>query len=197
MASGFKPCSIADCNGNAHWTAYGGRGWCPSHFERWRKHGDPLGGGVSRGAPARWLHAHVTFDGRECLIWPFSRNSQGRGTLKVNGRTDYAHREMCKRAHGEPPTPTHEAAHSCGKGHEGCVNPNHLRWATTKQNKQDSVSHGTWARGESCGSSKLAEADVAQIRRLRGLLKQREIAEMFGISPQNVGNIQQCRTWRG
>lgn len=31
-------CSVEDCDRPAHC-----RGWCPSHWSRWRRHGDPLG----------------------------------------------------------------------------------------------------------------------------------------------------------
>lgn len=50
---------------------------------------------------------------------------------------------MCQKAHGDPPSPKHDAAHSCGRGHEGCVNPNHLSWKTKKQNQADRITHGT------------------------------------------------------
>jgi hypothetical protein len=36
-------CAIEDCERRAKY-----RGWCPSHYTRWRNHGDPLGGGPSR-----------------------------------------------------------------------------------------------------------------------------------------------------
>ena len=64
-----KPaCSIADCNRPAR-----SRGWCGAHYERWRKHGDPLGStprptrepcvvdGCDRLHFARgWCHRHYT-----------------------------------------------------------------------------------------------------------------------------------------
>jgi hypothetical protein len=59
------------------------------------------------------------------------------------GDTLYAHRLMCQLAHGDPPTPDHIAAHSCGRGHEGCVNPNHLSWKTYSENELDKRVHGT------------------------------------------------------
>lgn len=36
-------CSIDGCDKTA-----AGRGWCPAHWYRWSKHGDPLGGGPSK-----------------------------------------------------------------------------------------------------------------------------------------------------
>lgn len=37
MAVQFKACSVADCNGNAHWRASGKRGLCSKHYKRGRK----------------------------------------------------------------------------------------------------------------------------------------------------------------
>lgn len=40
MAAKFKPCSVAECNGNAHSSARGSQGWCNIHYQRWLKHRD-------------------------------------------------------------------------------------------------------------------------------------------------------------
>jgi hypothetical protein len=75
----------------------------------------------------------------ECVDWPYARNPDGYGNLHVapGGPWKAAHRYACEQAHGLPPTPKHEAAHSCGRGASGCVNPRHLRWATSAENKAD------------------------------------------------------------
>jgi hypothetical protein len=41
-------------------------------------------------------------------------------------------RLICEIAHGAPPTPKHEAAHSCHQ--PMCINPRHLRWLTHEEN---------------------------------------------------------------
>jgi hypothetical protein len=61
-----------------------------------------------------------------------------------SGHFERATRVMCKLAHGPAPTPKHHAAHSCGKGHEACINPKHLRWATPRENAADAKLHGTF-----------------------------------------------------
>ena len=38
----MKVCSIDGCDG-----AVRARGWCTRHYCRWRKHGDPLVGGIA------------------------------------------------------------------------------------------------------------------------------------------------------
>ena len=73
-----------------------------------------------------WLRDHVSFEGDECLIWPFTRMSGYAGHITIDGHQQYACRVMCGLAHGPAPTPRHETAHSCGNGVEGCINPKHL-----------------------------------------------------------------------
>lgn len=137
-------CSIPDC-GKKHY----GLGLCHTHYELKRRNGTHLGrGGTSKGALLRFIEdvaiKHVS---NECLTWPFGANQKGYGILRIDGRHNLAHRYVCKLAHGSPPSPRHQAAHGCGKGHLGCVNPYHLRWATPKENSGDRVIHGTSGRG--------------------------------------------------
>lgn len=78
----------------------------------------------------------------ECVAWPFSMNKRSlRGIIMIDDMTRIAPREICRMAHGEPPWGRNHAAHWCGKGHEGCVNPKHLRWATPSENQQDTHNH--------------------------------------------------------
>lgn len=196
MADRFKACSVEGCKGNAHWRARGGNGLCSPHKLRLKRHGDPLGGRTARGELMRFIHdVAVRYEGADCLSWPFGKNENGYGIVMVSGRHAKASRYICSLVKGNPPTPEHEAAHSCGKGHLGCVNPNHLEWKTTSQNQMDRVSHGTSNRGERHYRSKITEAEVLEIRHLRGIKKQREIAEMFGVSNKFVCDIQTGKSW--
>lgn len=87
-----------------------------------------------QGAPLAFLRQHVSFDGVECLIWPFARARNGYPELQFEGRSARAHRLMCRFAHGEPPEKHYEASHTCENGHLGCVNPKHLVWETHAEN---------------------------------------------------------------
>jgi hypothetical protein len=74
-------CSIDEC-GKRHY----GDGFCHSHYERWKTHGDPLGGRTANGEPLRFLREVVlAYDGNECLPWPYSRISGGYGTVYIDG----------------------------------------------------------------------------------------------------------------
>lgn len=168
---------------------------CNTHYLRVRRHGDPHHRQrAANGELHAWLVERVDWSGDECLTWPFAKGRDGRGRL-TGSVSPQAHRAMCILAHGEPPTRRHEAAHSCGKGHEACVNPRHLRWATPVENAADRVIHGTEVRGSAKPGAKLTESDVLAIRALKGSATQREIGDRFGVDGETVGNIHRGETW--
>lgn len=147
--------------------------------------------------PARdFLLSQTNYKGDDCLIWPFSRYKNGYGRLGLGGgRTGYAHKAMCFLAHGPAPAPSYEAAHSCGKGHEGCVNPQHLRWSTHVENIADKFQHGTVLGGTRHYLAKLTEEQVhfvAQSQFKRGDISR--IAREFGVSHSAIHRI---RTGKG
>lgn len=139
-----------------------------------------------------WLESHVDHTGKECLIWPFGRDSDGYGITGIKGRTYNAHRVMCILANGEPPTEKHQASHSCGNGHLACVNPRHLSWKTGAENQLDRATHGT--RSSGC-RSKLTQEIVDSIRAFGDKLSHREIALRFGVARSNVTKIINGKTW--
>lgn len=188
-----KKCSITSCESRAI-----SRGWCKLHYDRWRIHGDPLTLLIKRtarrGDLPRWLSDHVNYDGNECLTWPFSRHPDGRAQYGGRG---FAARHMCRLAHGKPPSKKHLAVHSCGKGHEACVHPKHLRWATHLENMDDAKMHGTIVRGEKRHNAKLTDAIVRQIRqKLYGKITQTEMAIRFGVSLMTISQVVNHKTWR-
>lgn len=184
-------CSIEGCRKSVH-----GKGLCITHYARLRKNGDPLDVGYNHFQSIEWIKAHADFAGDDCLIWPFGRfDTNGYARIMVDKVGHAAHRIMCIEAHGDPPTPEHEAAHNCGKGHEACVNPRHLRWATSKENHADRVLHGTIARGEKNGWSKLTAENVRQIRGLFGTVSQSDIARRFGVGKTTISYIRKRKSW--
>jgi hypothetical protein len=153
-------------------------------------HGKPLGQGAKF-----ILEVVLTHEGNDCLAWPYSRNEQGYGRLSVDDKMVRASRYVCMLVHGDPPTPKHHAAHSCGNGHLGCVAPRHLRWATPKQNYADRLEHGTHARSERNGKAKLTEDQAREILSLKGIRFQRQLASDFGVAEGTIANIHSGRTW--
>jgi DNA-binding transcriptional regulator YiaG len=141
--------------------------------------------------------AHANYPDRDwCLIWPFSRDKHGRGQINFDGE-HWAHRLMCKVVHGEPPTPKHTAAHECGCGHDGCVNPHHLAWKTQAENLEDCRKHGTLVRHHGGNVRRLVPEQVKAIREARGFQTQCQLAAKFGVSEGTISDIWHGRSHVG
>lgn len=184
------PCAVGDCHAPIF-----ARGFCKKHYDRKLRHGDPTvckKAMVARGLPMSWIHDHVGYTGDDCLIWPFAKHPDGRAHMKAGKPA----RIMCGLAHGDPPSRLHEAAHSCGRGHGGCVNPRHLRWATPIENASDKFTHGTVVQGERHWSSKLTEDDVRSIRAQYGAKTMPELAKQYGVRISAIHKIIHRNAWR-
>lgn len=190
-------CAIDGCSKLAYL-----RGWCSPHYQRWRRHGDPLGGGSYRppqGEIDRFYREVLLTDERgpddECLIWPYCRNGAGYAQKVFDGEKQFVHRRLCEEVHGPAPTPEHQAAHSCGRGHLACVTKGHLDWKTRPENEADKLTHGTDPRGERCGTSKITEATAREILALKGKMPIEAIGKRFGVSGGHVNNIHLRKRW--
>lgn len=131
-------CTVPGCD-RKQWA----KGMCGRHYMLNKRNGSPLVQvKTSDGALLKWLmDVAWPYDGNECLSWPFATAGHGYGQVKV-GKTHYgAHRLICEWENGDPPSPEHQAAHSCGNGHKGCVTKAHLSWKLPKENSQDRILH--------------------------------------------------------
>lgn len=110
------------------------RGLCNRHYLRWRRHGDPLGGG-----PTVYPTTEEAFSARverrgDCLVWTGATTAGGYGHICVDGRMAYAHRYAWERMYGAIPAGM-VVDHVCWN--PACVNVAHLRLATHPQNMQN------------------------------------------------------------
>lgn len=181
-------CSIPDCNKSAK-----RRGWCNAHYKRWLRHGDPVAGRTPNGDVRRFLKAALSYEGDDCLFWPYARCRKGYARINMSGQSQVASHVVCKEAHGDPPTPLHEAAHSCGNGNLGCVNPRHLSWKTPAANNADKIEHGTLIRGEQHPFAKLTEDTVRMI--YHDERPYPAIAAAHNISVPTIYDIKRRRSW--
>lgn len=150
-----------------------------------------------KGRAAAFLHDNVNYSGEDCLTWPFCTMPTGYGVLGYLRKNHYAHRFMCELVNGPPPSPVHEAAHSCGRGKFGCVDPRHLSWKTPTANALDSREHGTQARNPWGAAGKLSRNQIAEIWALKGRETQEKIAARFGMSASTIRDIYLGRTHLG
>lgn len=186
-------CSIEGCD-----KPIVGRGWCRKHYMRWYINGDPIKlYKTQHGLPAEFMQKAINYLGDECILWPFTTNNQGYPQIGYNGKTTLVTRLICSETNGSAPTPSHQAAHSCGNGHLGCITRKHLRWATPAENSTDRITHGHSGRGESSPLSKLTEAQVLEIYRRSSTKEQtqQEIAEEFGVCQTTVSMINLGKNW--
>lgn len=135
-----------------------------------------------------WIRDHLSYDKDYCLIWPFARNSGGYGVFNRASTHTYAHRYICELVHGPCPEGL-QAAHSCGRGHDGCVNPRHLSWKTPTENQYDRTDRNGPLR-------KLSAEDAQAIRDVTNLEHVAITAERFGVTEATIRQIQSGKTWR-
>lgn len=141
-----------------------------------------------------WLEDHKDYPHDYCLIWPFFRESRvGRGIMGHNGKNAWAHRMMCELVNGPAPIDKPQAAHSCGNGDQGCVNPRHLSWANNSENQRQRYAHGRGNPNANGRVSMFTPAQIAEIRAKYGEFTQTKLAEMYGCS---LGTIQYYLKYR-
>lgn len=92
----------------------------------------------------------------------------------------------------------HECCHADGDaGNNALAN---LRWDTHSANCLDAVRHGTFnglhKKGVHHPASKLTEAAVAFIRSDKHSLTHQTLADIFGVSRENISRVMRRETWQ-
>ncbi len=184
------PCTVENCCNKAH-----AKSLCKRHYHKLVRYGDPMGGwAIAKGDAEKWIiNFAIKYDGNDCLDWPFGKCGRGYGRHHVDGKPVPASRYICQLRHGPPSHVGLDAAHSCGNGHLGCVNPKHLRWATKKENASDKVLHGTKIEGELHAAAKLTRDDIIAIRSSN--LTQWELAHKYGVHQATINRIKLRKSW--
>lgn len=137
----MKTCSVPGCA-----RKHKGHGWCKLHYDRWRRHGDPLGvaTGYQRGPKKRptgerfWAKVAKS-DG--CWIWLGAKDSKGYGRFnKGEGLSSLSHRYAYESLVGAVPNEL-QLDHLCRV--PSCVNPEHLEPVTPLENTRRGRGHGS------------------------------------------------------
>jgi hypothetical protein len=144
------------------------RGWCWTHYDRWRRHGDPhkLGPRGERGTryigtPGErfWRYVEKT---EACWLWTGGcRSRGGYGNLgNVDGKTVPAHRFSYEMHRGPIPEGL-VVDHLCRE--TKCVNPDHLEAVTVQENsRRAALSRGT---ARVCGKGHDLTGDAVRTRK--------------------------------
>ena len=146
-----------------------------------------------------WRHVHKTDN---CWFWIGATKGKGKnhyGSIKPGGPKNNisAHRASWIIHFGDIPM-GQQVCHSCDNPQ--CIRPDHLFLGTNSKNQQDSSAKGRKYipdnRGEKHGLSKLKEADVIQIRNLKGSgLRVPAIAKLFNVSVSCIYSVLQGTRW--
>jgi hypothetical protein len=143
---------------------------------------------LNDGKRSAWIKAHLDYPNSEfCLIWPFGISE---GTIQVGTPPQNVFRLMCEHRNGPPPTDKHQAAHSCGRRHDGCVNPWHLSWKTNGENQEERYQQSGLTK-----RFKLTPEQVDEIRSLKDRAKIGDVVKQFGVSYNNIRSIWAGRLW--
>lgn len=133
-----------------------------------------------------------------CLVWTGLVSGKGYGSISVNGKAQKVHRVVWELAFGPIP-PGLCVCHRCDN--PPCCNVEHLFLGTSAENTADRHAKGRTsrkgagdkhARGERVRTTKLTDAQVAEIRDLARTrqLHFSEIAARYGISARYVYAIR-------
>ena len=124
-----------------------------------------------------------------CWLWIGAKTRDGYGHIIYNGR----YRKATQIAWDGKPFPEGLGAlHTCNNPR--CVNPKHIYPGTNLDNHLDAVQSGTFLFGESSPNAKLTFKQVREIR--NSLLKQRELAEICGVTQGHISAIRNHRKWK-
>ncbi len=156
---------------------------------------------VSRSGDVASNRGRGALIGSDGLLWGVLRQSfSSSGYCKVNLHVDgaaktYVVHRLVLFAWIGPPTPEKpECRHLDGnKEHNHADN---LAWGSSADNSADQAAHGTTAKGDMIGTSKLTEDSVREARRMAALgISQEVIARKFGVTRRAVGYVVSRQAW--
>ena len=136
----------------------------------------------------------------DCINWEHSKDKNGYGLLKVDGKTTRAHRAIWEAANSIKIPAGLWVLHKCDN--PSCVNPEHLYVGTPTQNMQDRKDRGRntgWKGRDQVGMSnsnrKLTLEDVAYIRENRRYGMSKVLAAKYNTSAAYIRRIWSKQVW--
>ena len=191
----MKKCSVEGCS---EWAE--AKGYCPRHYQVWRRHGDPTKAKYRVGISVTERFMQYVTPVSGCWEWKGYRDQNGYGSLNIKQPDKryipfLAHRVSWEIFRFKLTSDQH-VCHKCDN--PACVNPEHLFVGDPAANCEDKIAKGRMrygvSRGEKHGCSKLTEAQVLEIRSSKG--PSRIVAENYGISGRQVRDIRTGKSWK-
>lgn len=124
-----------------------------------------------------------------CWLWQGCVHEKGYGRIMFNGRVEKVHRLSFLYYIGDI---VEGVFHTCDV--PNCWNPDHLFTGTNIDNVNDRMTKGRQTRGVNHPKNKLTEDQVREIR--TSSLSRKALARVYGVTPQNIRNIQNFVIWR-
>jgi hypothetical protein len=195
-----KPCSIEGC-------LNGGRlkkEMCEKHYQRFKKHGSPYYEAIKVGngdtfEEKFWSRVKKDANEKGCWEWQgkVSRRPKTKelqyGRVGRDGINYAVHRMAWELTYHV--APQLNLLHSCDN--TICVNPEHLREGTQKENAEDRIKRNRQWRGAQFPQAKLTDEKVREIRNLRTEgLSYLKIANVFNVSESTIREILAGIRWR-
>ncbi len=133
-----------------------------------------------------------------CWLWTAAIQQKGYGTLMCDKERHSVHRISWTLHNGQIP-------HGCFVCHKcdvpNCVNPEHLFLGDNTDNMQDASKKGRLKKPDNFGKwgtngrSKLTASAVLEIKSLRGIISQRQIAYLYNMSKPAINHVLRGRVW--
>lgn len=131
-----------------------------------------------------------------CWLWTGYLN-KGYGYIAIDNKPKPAYRIAYILTNGDIPE-GQVVRHMCKN--KDCVNPNHLKLGTQKENMEDAIRDGTTLKGEKNHRSKLKEEQVKEFIKNKPLININDYillkAKELNVKPTTLYDIHYRKTWR-
>lgn len=139
------------------------------------------------------LLVHAKRTENDCIEWQRYRDADGYGKWRIDGEKRNVPRLVCALIYGSP-LPGQQALHSCDN--PPCINPDHLRWGTHRDNNDDKIIRQRLA-GEKHPLARFTDAQIWQLK--MDIANGADVVSAYkalGLSRYQFHNIKAGKSWK-